>query len=68
MLLTILPNDTKCKKNNKEEGRNVLFNDAFYTFYLWLYDVWALVNKSWYMLSCLWDDVYKRSLAANQKE
>ena len=22
----------------------------------------------WYVLSCLWDDAYKRTLAANQKE
>ena len=25
-------------------------------------------QKLWYVLSCLWDDAYKISLAANQKE
>ena len=25
-------------------------------------------QRPWYVLSCLWDDVYKRTLAANQKE
>ena len=28
----------------KQEGRNVLFNDAFNTFYLWLYRVWHTVT------------------------
>ena len=27
-----------------------------------------LVVKRWYVLSCLWDDAYKRTLAANRKE
>ena len=26
------------------------------------------VTKAWYVLSCLWDDPYKRTLAANRKE
>ena len=25
-------------------------------------------QKPWYVLSCLWDDAYKITLAANQKE
>ena len=25
-------------------------------------------QRPWYVLSCLWDDAYKRTLAANQKE
>ena len=25
-------------------------------------------SAPWYVLSCLWDSVYKRTLAANQKE
>ena len=25
-------------------------------------------QRSWYVLSCLWDDAYKRTLAANRKE
>ena len=24
--------------------------------------------RPWYVLSCLWDDAYKRTLAANRKE
>ena len=27
-----------------------------------------LKQRSWYVLSSLWDDAYKRTLAANQKE
>ena len=25
-------------------------------------------KRLWYVLSCLWDDAYKRTLAANSKE
>ena len=25
-------------------------------------------QRQWYVLSCLWDDAYKRTLAANQKQ
>ena len=25
-------------------------------------------QRLWYVLSCLWDDAYKRTLAANRKE
>ena len=25
-------------------------------------------QRLWYVLSCMWNDTYKRSLAANQKE
>ena len=25
-------------------------------------------QRPWYVISCLWDDVYKRTLAANRKE
>ena len=25
-------------------------------------------QRPWYVLSCLWDDAYKRTLAANMKE
>ena len=25
-------------------------------------------QRPWYVLSCLWDDAYKRTLAANRKE
>ena len=25
-------------------------------------------QKPWYVLSCLWDDAYKRTLAVNRKE
>ena len=27
-----------------------------------------LVNRPWYVLSCLWDGAYKRTLAYNRKE
>ena len=27
-----------------------------------------VLQRLWYVLSCLWDDAYKRTLAANQKE
>ena len=26
------------------------------------------VTKAWYVLSCLWDDVYKRTFTVNRKE
>ena len=26
------------------------------------------VERLWYVLICLWDDAYKRTLAANRKE
>ena len=26
------------------------------------------ISRLWYVLSCLWDDAYKRTLAANRKE
>ena len=25
-------------------------------------------QRLWYVLSCLWDDAYKRTIAANRKE
>ena len=25
-------------------------------------------ERPWYVISCLWDDAYKRNLAANRKE
>ena len=25
-------------------------------------------QRPWYVLSCLWDDAYKRTIAANRKE
>ena len=25
-------------------------------------------QRPWYVLSCLWDDAYKRAIAANRKE
>ena len=28
----------------------------------------TVVTKAWYVLSCLWDGAYKRTLDANQKE
>ena len=37
---------------------------SYFSFQTVLYD-WC--NKDWYVLSCLWDDVYKRTLAANRK-
>ena len=27
-----------------------------------------LIQRPWYVLFCLWDDAYKRTLAANRKE
>ena len=27
-----------------------------------------MLQRPWYMLSCLWDSAYKRTLAVNQKE
>ena len=33
-----------------------------------LFLVTVSVQRPWYMLSCLWDDAFKRTLAANQKE
>ena len=27
-----------------------------------------VLHTSWYVLSCLWDGAYKRSIAANRKE
>ena len=27
-----------------------------------------VLQRPWYVLSCLWDDAYKRTLAVNQKE
>ena len=27
-----------------------------------------VLQRQWYVLSCLWDDAYKRTLAANRKE
>ena len=27
-----------------------------------------VLQRPWYVLSCLWDDAYKRTLAANRKE
>ena len=35
---------------------------------LFLVPVNDLCNKGHSMLSCLWDDAYKRTLAANRKE
>ena len=50
------------------------FNDALNTFYLRLYGIRHMVKdhsdseRGNPLLSCLWDDAYKRTLAANRKE
>ena len=59
----------------KQEG-HVLFNDALSTFYLRLYSDGLVLasaprlvkQRPWYVLSCLWDGAYKRTLAVNRKE
>ena len=33
-----------------------------------LSDIHTTVTRPWYVLSCLWDDSYERTLAANRKE
>ena len=35
---------------------------------LYLYVSLYMCVRLWYVLSCLWDDAYKRALAANQKQ
>ena len=29
---------------------------------------WLVQQRLWYVLSCLWDGAYKRTIAANRKE
>ena len=38
---------------------------SYFSFQPVLHD-WC--KKPWYVLSCMWDDAYKRTLAANRKE
>ena len=55
-----------CAWCDGSSNRSFMLDQLSYFSFLPVLHGWY--NKDWYVLSCLWDGAYKRTLAANRKE